>query len=196
MRTWFFLILSLLSINVYADKVMTPAEVIEIVKNSDFQFLFRGQLSNFYSTKSCVFQFADILLVRNYCHEDKSIPAKSYYIISPELGLHYFYEENMGQVTKREVNIRYFPEQVSMEWNGQGPITLNKLDEILQNLYKAYGPACWVTNYSPYVGGPHSSCFKEEISHFPQWKSDSENLVFDVQRWEETLKSLRQAAKR
>ena len=178
----------------FAHKAISAADILSLVKNTQFDFLFRDKLFGFYSLKSCVYRKGKVLLVRNYCHDDRVFPAKSYYVISPELGMHKFYEEDFGSVIQREVTLRYFPAAVASIWDGEGEVNKDKLNALLENLYYADLSACWVTNYSRSRQGPHSDCRKEDISNFPQWKSDSEDLVFDVNRWEKSIKSLRQAA--
>ncbi|MCB0392161.1 MAG: hypothetical protein KDD58_12795 [Bdellovibrionales bacterium] len=169
-------------------------EILEIVESRQFEFQFRGKLFGFYSTQSCVYRSDDILLIRNYCHDDKFFPAKSYYIISPTLGWHYLYEEDLGGHYQREITLKSFPEDIVGLWSEKEILNLDKLNLLLEALYYDFNSACWVTNFSKYKSGPHSDCYKEDIANFPLWKSDSENLVFDEDRWNQTLKSLRQAA--
>ena len=189
----FFLLFANIS---FARTAITPEEIINIVENTDFSYQFRGKLFGFYSLSSCVYRKDNILLVRNYCHDDKVFPAKSYYVISPELGMHYFYEEDLGSILQREITLNYFPAAIASQWDGEAKLSLDDLNQLLENLYYADTSACWVTNYSRYKQGPHSDCRKEDISKFPYWKSDSEDLVFDADRWENSLKILRKAAQR
>ncbi|MCB9026334.1 MAG: hypothetical protein H6625_08460 [Bdellovibrionaceae bacterium] len=169
-----------------ASDIVSPQEIIKTVENSIFTKLGKTQLYDFFSSESCLFISGDILLIRNYC-EDEDIPAKSYYVISPQWGYHYFYEETLpGDIFLRDVTIVSFPEVVTSYWDG-APLNLAEAAKLIEYLGQDNGPGCWVTNYSKYTKGPHSDCHKDDIAKYPIWRNQSEKLVHSYSLWNDGL---------
>lgn len=191
MKAFLYMLFLVIPLHANANIDWSPQKIISHLEQMNFNYLGKIKLSSFYSTQSCIYRSNDVLLIQNYCSDTRKYPAKSFYVVSPAMGYHYFYEDNQVSNQMREVTINRFPEVVASYWDGVASLSLQEVDDLLQAMYHDFGAACWVTNYSPYQNGPHSSCTKTEISLYPQWKRETEEFVFDVDQWDRGLKTLK-----
>lgn len=145
------------------------------------------------SLQSCLYSNDKISVLRHYCYPAGSYPARAYTVISPDFGMVYFYEEDLGDTILREIAIDIFPDDLPLygedsfagwkikDWNG-----------LLAFFYDAQNAACWATNYSRYSHQPEARCYQDDISNYPAWSQEAMAIVSDVDAWNKILETLLQ----
>lgn len=195
MKTLIHLIVfSLLSINAHAG-TLTAASVKDLMKEieaTNFRYTETGMAYGFATIKSCVYTSPDIIVIKNYCSPKKDYPAKGYTIISKKFGLIEYYQEEVSDtILKRDVRIDGFPEMIApylkANLDGQKLTTINNF---LEAMNKKADPACWSTNYSFYVETPEAACYKTDISEFPAWEKETQELTGSAKDWAALIKDM------
>lgn len=183
----------------FSSPLPLPTEVLHAVAASEAKFILKGKLFGFYSTQSCVYKTESLLIIRNYCNTSSSYPAKSFYVISPDIGHYYFYEERNSNFIKQEITLLSTPDLVRWLWPKLGTklenVTLTNLNEVLETLYYSYDEACWMTGYNHPDIEAHGGCLIESPEFYPEWQNDSSTIVTGTQHWSDAIKTLTKGAR-
>ena len=195
MKTLIHLIVfSLLSINAHAV-TLTAAPVKDLMKEIEatkFRYTETGMAYGFVTIKSCVYTSPDMIVIKNYCSPKKEYPAKGYTIISKKFGLIEYYQEQMSDaILKRDVRIDGFPEMIApylkANLDGQKLTTINNF---LEAMNQKADPACWSSNYDFYSQVPEANCYKTDISEFPAWEKETQELTGSLKDWNALIKDM------
>lgn len=195
MKTLIHLIVfSLLSINAHAV-TLEAKPVKDLMKEIDtttFRYTETGMAYGFVTIKSCVYTSPDMIVIKNYCSPKKDYPAKGYTIISKKFGLIEFYQEDIdSEILKRDVRIDGFPAVIApylkANLDGQKLTTINNFLESMNN---KRDPACWSTNFSFYTESNEAACYEANISEFPEWETETQELTHDAKAWAQLIKTL------
>lgn len=184
----------LVSINVHAAS-LTAAPVADLMAAIDatkFTYTETGMAFGFETIKSCVYTSPNMIVIKNYCSPKRDYPAKGYTIISKKFGLVEFYQEELSDtILKREVRIDGFPENTAkhLKANLSGQ-RLPAINNFLETMSNTQDPACWSTNYSFYTEEPDVACYKTEISEYPAWAKETQELLLDKNDWAQLIKTM------
>lgn len=180
--------------NLYANEFLTAPhlrEVLDKVTEQPIYFREQGRVFGYYSTDSCLFGNQDVLVLKNYCYPKNNYPARSYTILSPELGVIHLYEEKLGSQLKRDIVIQIFSELFRTVITGSiENFMIKDINKILQYFYYRRDPVCWVTNATYEEWQPQAMCINTDIGLFPEWAQSSMQIVMDAAAWDKSLERL------
>jgi len=167
--------------------------LLQQIEATTFTYVETGKMFGFVSTQSCMFKSADLIVFRNYCFPVRTYPAQGYTIISKEFGVIDLYEETMGGMLKRDIQISQFPAILAPYVNSPLPdLSLNDYSLMFEKMYQRYFPGCWSTNYSFYTETKDANCSKptDSIIGFAQWAQETQTLVNSEVEWRALIKAM------
>lgn len=181
-------LLGSLSAYCYVLEAKSVADMIQTIKETSFEHKEDGMVFGFYSIKSCLYVSHDFAILKNYCVPKKDYPAKGYTIISSKFGIINLYQEKTPHYFKRDVQINvfqdilkyYIPDSLSAS-------TITELNEILEELYYQYVPACWSTNASFATEEPEVQCSRDGVLNFDLWAKETQSLTGDPEAWKQLM---------
>lgn len=160
--------------------------LMQQIESSRFTYRERALVHGFYSIQSCLYTSTEIVVLKNYCYPKKNYPAKGYTIFSRKFGIIDLYQEQLGDILKRDVSITVFPDALHQQMTA--PMTsyrIRSLNTILEHFYRIRGPACWSTNFSRYTEAPDVACniSKTDVSGFAEWSDETQRLTASQADW-------------
>lgn len=167
--------------------------LMQQIESTRFTYRERALVHGFYSIQSCLYTSAEIVVLKNYCYPKKNYPAKGYTIFSRKFGIIDLYQEQLGDILKRDMNITVFPDALHQQMTS--PMTsyrIRSLNTVLDHFYRIRGPACWSTNFSRYTEAPDVQCNinKNEVSGFGEWADETQALTANVADWNRLISRL------
>ncbi|MCB0367813.1 MAG: hypothetical protein H6624_14905 [Bdellovibrionaceae bacterium] len=190
-----FVVATILSLSAWGQSRLTAYPVEEVLNDTlatSVEFKDQAMVFGYYSIQSCLYANKDVTVIRHYCYPAKSYPARSYTMFSKKWGVIHFYEEDLGNVIKREVLIEVFPEDFNQYVTGDfSSWRIEDWNKVYEYFYKAPNAACWSTNYSQYTQQPESRCYRDDIDNYRHWSVESMDLVSDPAQWDLILGELR-----
>ncbi|MCB0385151.1 MAG: hypothetical protein KDD43_07140 [Bdellovibrionales bacterium] len=169
------------------------SEVVQDTLSAPVELKDQAMVFGYYSIQSCLYANKDVTVIRHYCYPAKSYPARSYTLFSKKWGVVHFYEEDLGNVIKREILIEVFPEDFNQYVTGDfSDWRIEDWNKVYEYFYKAPNSACWSTNYSQYTEQPESRCYQDDIDNYRHWSKESMALVSDPSRWDQMMSELRE----
>lgn len=185
------ILVSSLSSYSYVLEAKPIADMINAIQKASFEHKEDGLAFGFFTIKSCLYVSQDFAILKNYCVPKKDYPAAGYTIISPEFGIIYLYQEKIGSLLQRDIEISTFSdilrEHISGTMDGS---TIAGLNQVLEKLYYQYGPGCWSTNLSSYTEKPEVSCTTTDVLNFKNWADETQIITGDEKNWQSLLKAI------
>lgn len=126
-----------------------------------------------------------LMIVQHYCSEPDSIPARAMSIWSPDFGILYLYQEDLGKIVKRDIEILSFPEDLGYYLIPDlRDFTVERMASVMEKMYKSDLAACWSVNYDDYTAKPDSGCLNADIGQFLDWAQETQSLVASEADWQ------------
>lgn len=192
MKTLIHLIVfGLLSINAQAAtyEAKPVKDLMTEIKTTRFKYSETGMAYGFDSIKSCVYTSENMIVVKNYCSPKAKYPAKGYTIISKKFGLVEFYQEQLTpEILKRDIRIDAFPETIAPFVKASlAKQKLPAINNFLETMNNMINPGCWSTNFSFYTEGKDANCYKTDITEYPAWADETQDILNDLKSWSEII---------
>lgn len=159
------------------------AEIVREVNQTQFQFRERGSLHGYVDAKSCLWVSARLIIVEHYCGSS-NIPARALSLWSPDFGILYIYEEDLGRQVRRDLVIDSFPENLAPYLiSDLRKYSVAIMNSALEKMERQGDPGCWSTNYDLYTDGPSTGCYGADIQRFSAWADETQAIVNSVRDW-------------
>lgn len=159
------------------------AEIVREVNKTQFQFRERGSLHGYVDAKSCLWVSERLIIVEHYCGLG-NIPARALSLWSPDFGILYIYEEDLGRQVRRDLVIDSFPEKLAPYLiSDLRKYSVALMNSALEKMERQGDPGCWSTNYDLYTDGPSTGCYGADIQQFSAWADETQLIVNSVRDW-------------
>lgn len=168
-------------------------EVLYRFQATEFTYSGRGLAFGFSSVQSCIWLHRDFLVLQHYCYPKRNYPARGLEFWSREFGIVQIYEEVLEDgVVKRDIRINEFPENAARAFPADFRVLdLEGINQISEKLYNRWNPACWSTNFDQNARAPEAGCYQTDISQFPSWAVETQNIVNQPEAWERIWEALK-----
>ena len=160
-------------------------EVQKLIAKEKLVFRQRGRLRTAGSYESCLYSSKNMVVIEQYCSHRKKDPARSYILISNEMGVLQFYEERMDSYIERSWRGLLFASDFGhLKLPDLQFLRLGDIDRVLDFKDQLRTPFCWAVNRDQINNRENVNCYLVDVRSESNWAQSARQLVLDDKAWD------------